>query len=67
MHNLIPHNIWQFLELCNDLQVDEKESDDKLSFDTFDLTTIMNCSALTASPDIDQDNPVTLENGIIYS
>lgn len=45
------------------MQVDEKENDDKLSFDTFDLTSIMNCSALMASPDIEQDNPDSLENG----
>lgn len=43
--------------------VDEKENNGKLSFDTFDLTTIMNCCALMASPDIEQDNSVTPENG----
>lgn len=52
-----------FLEPYSDLQVDEKENDGKLCFDTFDLTAIMNCSALMASPDIEQDNPVTSENG----
>jgi len=55
-----------FLELYNDLQVDEKENDGKLSFDTFDLTNVMNCSALMASPDIDQDNPITSENGTFH-
>lgn len=49
------------LEVYHDLQVDEKENG-KLSFDTFDLTNVMNCSALMASPDIDQDNPITSEN-----
>lgn len=53
-----------FSELCNDLLVDEKENDGKLSFDTFDLSSILNnCSALMASPDIDLDNLVTSENG----
>jgi len=52
-----------FIELYSDLQVDEKENDGKLCFDTFDLTSIMNCSALMASTDIEQDNPVTSENG----
>jgi len=55
-----------FTEPYNDLQVDEKENDGKLSFDTFDLTNIMNCSALMASPDIDQDNPITSENGTFH-
>ncbi|XP_022171117.1 TATA-binding protein-associated factor 172 [Myzus persicae] len=50
------------LELYSDLQVDEKENDGKLCFDTFDLASIMNCSALMASTDIEQDNPVTSEN-----
>jgi hypothetical protein len=45
--------------------VDEKENDGKLSFDTFDLTSIMNnCSALMASPDIELHNLVTSENGM---
>lgn len=43
--------------------MDEKENNGKLSFDTFDLTSIMSCSALMASPDIDQDNLVPSENG----
>lgn len=49
--------------MCNDLLVDEKENNGKLSFDTFDLSSILNCSALMACPDIEQDNPVTTENG----
>lgn len=52
-------------ELCYDLLVDEKENNDKLSFDTFDLTSIMNCSALIASTDIEQDNQLINKNGKI--
>lgn len=55
-----------FSEPCYDLQVDEKESNGKLSFATFDLNLVMNCSALMASPDIEQDNPVTSENGNVF-
>lgn len=55
-----------FIELYSDLQVDEKENDGKLCFDTFDLTAVMNCSALMASTYIEQDNPVTSENGNFY-
>lgn len=57
---------YNFSEICNDLQVDEKEYDGKLSFDTFDLTYIMNCFALMASSDVEQDNTVTSENGKFY-
>lgn len=61
--NINVNIILYFIELYSDLQVDEKENDGKLCFDTFDLTAIMNCSALMASPDIEQDIPVTSENG----
>lgn len=50
--------------------MDEKENDGKLSFDTFDLTSIMNCSALVASTDTEQysqnTSTVLYTNNILY-
>lgn len=43
--------------------MDEKENNGKLSFDTFDLTSIMNCSALMAFTDIEQYSQTVTGNG----
>ncbi|XP_050546449.1 TATA-binding protein-associated factor 172 [Daktulosphaira vitifoliae] len=45
----------------NDLEVDEKEND-KLTFISFDLATLMTSSTLTNFQDIEQDIPNTYEN-----
>ncbi|XP_050421403.1 TATA-binding protein-associated factor 172 [Adelges cooleyi] len=48
----------------NDLEVDEKRSNNKLSFNTFDLANIMNSSTLTNSLDPEQQIPNTYDNDI---
>lgn len=46
--------------------VDEKENDGRLSFDTFDLTSIMSYSALMGSQDLELDNQIISNNGKIF-